>query len=74
MNTKQKGNLLEGIVEYLCLGIKNAKVSKNTKISGKRSGEMMEVSFVSFSFQGCDRGASNPAHGRIQKSLIIPYN
>lgn len=43
MNTKQKGNLLEGIVEHLCSGIKNAKVSKNIKIIGKKSGEKREI-------------------------------
>lgn len=43
MNTKEKGNLLEGIVEHLCSGIKNAKVAKNVKVLGKRSGEMREI-------------------------------
>ncbi len=43
MNTKQKGNLLEDIVEHLCSGIKGAKASKNAKILGIRSCKKREV-------------------------------
>lgn len=43
MNTKQKGNLLEDIVEHLCSGIKGAKVSKNAEILGTRSGNKREI-------------------------------
>lgn len=43
MNTKEKGNLLENIVEQLCSGIKNAKVTKNAKILGKRSSDKREI-------------------------------
>ena len=37
MNTKQKGDLLESVVSKLCSGIKNAKVTKDAKITGQKS-------------------------------------
>lgn len=43
ITTKQKGNLLEDVVERLCSGIKDAKVTKNAMVLGKVSGEMREV-------------------------------
>lgn len=43
MNSKEKGNLLEGIVEQLCSGIRDAKVARNAKIIGKRSGDEREI-------------------------------
>jgi len=41
--TKEKGDLLENIIEKLCSGIKEAKVSKNAKILGKKSNTEREI-------------------------------
>lgn len=42
-STKEKGDLLENVIEKLCSGIKDAKVSKNTKILGKKSNTEREI-------------------------------
>jgi hypothetical protein len=43
MNSKEKGNLLEDIIEHLCSGVKGAKVSKNAGILGTMSGKKREI-------------------------------
>ncbi len=42
-SSKEKGDLLEEIIEELCVGIKNVKVSRNLKIIGKKTKEEREI-------------------------------
>ena len=53
MSSKQKGDLLEQIVEKLCTDYKNAKVSRDVKVKGKSGVErqidvLIEASYKSF--------------------------
>src|SRR5713101_349864 len=40
---KQKGDLLEQIIERLCAGIKDARVSRNARVLGKKSDTQREI-------------------------------
>ncbi|MDA2938226.1 restriction endonuclease, partial [Acidobacteria bacterium AH-259-A15] len=42
MNSKEKGDLLEKIVEQLCAGIENAEVERNLTLTG-RSGVKRQI-------------------------------
>lgn len=43
MNSKEKGDLLEKVIEQLCSGIKGATVTRNAKILGKQSKTEREI-------------------------------
>ncbi len=43
MTTKQKGDMLEDILEQMCSNIRNAKITRNAKILGKKSNTERDV-------------------------------
>lgn len=46
MSTKSKGDLLEDVVEQMCSGIKNAKITRNAKILGKKTNTERDVDIL----------------------------
>jgi len=46
MDTKTKGDLLESIIEKLCFGIENTEITKNAKITGKKTGKKREIDIL----------------------------
>jgi hypothetical protein len=46
MSTKEKGDLLEDILEQMCSNIRNAKITRNAKILGKKSNTERDVDIL----------------------------
>lgn len=43
VSKKQKGDLLEKIIEHLCAGIGDARVTRNVRVLGRKSGNQREI-------------------------------
>jgi hypothetical protein len=52
MNNKEKGNLLEKIIEQLCSNIKDIKIERNARIKGRKTNSEREVDVLIEGRQG----------------------